>query len=395
VSTLTVSPTALFRFLLRVHGLAPESPCLTVADAVQSLEFVQEDSINICGRMHDLTLLSRIPDYASERLAEALYGPQRCLFEDYFPNLSALPLSDYRYFVRRRIARQQSGHWHSLTSGETPVAEELLARMKSEGPLRARESGDHHGHTTSGWGMRQKVTARVLEKLWLQGRILVERRENFERWFQRREDLVPELTALHEDPSLWPSPEEERWYLTRKRLRARRLFRLKKDEKEIMGKDALVTVQVEGQKERGWYVLAEDAALLAQAESLPVLDGVHLLAPLDPFIYDRARNTFFGGDISDYTWEVYTPEAKRRWGYYVLPILHGDRLIGFVDPKIDRKAKTLLLNVLTLEPDVEVSEVIEPLMERLRAYARWLGAERIAVTSVSSDTLRACAGPVV
>jgi uncharacterized protein YcaQ len=101
-----------------------------------------------------------------------------------------------------------------------------------------------------------------------------------------------------------------------------------------------------------------------------------LLAPLDPLVYDRNRNRAVYG--FDYTWEVYVPQEKRRWGYYVLPILFGDRLIGRVDPKIDRKTNTLHLHCLTVEDGVAAEAVREAVVTRLFAFARFLGAERFA-----------------
>jgi uncharacterized protein len=188
-----------------------------------------------------------------------------------------------------------------------------------------------------------------------------------------------------------PDEETERAYLMRKRLRAKRLFRPKMEERKTLGPDAFTAVAIEGDP-RPWYVLAEDTETLKAAADVPVGDALHLLAPLDPIVYDRARTKAIFG--FEYTWEVYTPAAKRRWGYYVLPILHDDRLVGRVDPKMDRKTKTLTLNALTLEPGVDAAPLLEPLTGRLRQYARWLGAERIVVTTADPDILRTVASPV-
>lgn len=386
---LKVSPAAARRFLVRAFAVDGFQTLPDVSTVLDRLEFVQQDSINVCGRIHDLILWSRVAGYTPDHLHETLYGAngQRRAFEYYFPNLCVLPAADYHYFMPAMRRRAETpGRWGGLTEEEIPIAEKLFARLDTDGPLRTRETGTEDGHTTSGWGMRTTVAAQVTEKLWLHGRLTVSHRQNFERWFDRTERLLPHVADLT------PAEEEaERIFLMRKRLRAKRLFRPKMDERKTLGPETFTTVHIEGDP-RPWYVLAEDTDTLKAAEDQPVGDTLHLLAPLDPVVYDRAR-TKSAFDF-EYTWEVYTPAAKRRWGYYVLPILHGDQLVGRVDPKIDRKTKTLTLNSLTLEPGVKASPLLKPLTERLRQYARWLGAERIAVTQAEPTALRGVAGPV-
>lgn len=379
--TITMDAVTARRFLLEAHGLTGFQTFPDVAAALRSLEFVQEDSINVCGRMHDLILWSRVRNYGSDMLATALYREPRQAFEYYFPNLCALPLSEYPYFVRSMRTRIDApGRWHSLSAEESVVAEILLGRMQSEGPMRTRANGDEHGHTLSGWGTRTRVATRVLEKLWLQGQVVVARREGFERWFHRADLVFPGMVRLHADETLLPTAKEEGQFLVRKRLRAKRLFRLKKSDALVLGEDAFVRVEIGGGK-RAWHALTEDAERLESAARIVPGKEAHLLAPLDPLVYDRERNRTLWG--FDYTWEVYVPQAKRRWGYYALPLLYGDKLIGRVDPKIDRKTKTLQLHSLTLEDGAVPEAVADALQTRLFAFARFLGAERFTFEEAS------------
>jgi uncharacterized protein YcaQ len=377
--TITIDTAAARRFLLEAHGLTGFQTFPDVASALQRLEFVQEDSINVCGRMHDLILWSRVADYSPDKLAAALYSEPRQAFEYYFPNLCALPIEEYSYFVRSMRARINApGRWHALSPEESEVAAILLTRMQAEGPMRTRTNGDEHGHTMSGWGTRTRVATRVLEKLWLQGHVVVARREGFERWFHRADLIFPELVGLHADETRLPSLEEERRYLTRKRLRTRRLFKPKKSDTETLGDDSFVKIQIQNVPQP-WYILDEDLPAIERLQQDPPTHNsteALLLAPLDPLIYDRNRNRAVFG--FDYTWEVYVPQAKRRWGYYVLPILYGDRLVGRVDPKIDRKTGTLQLVSLALEAEVDPDAVVEAVTNRLFAFGRFLQAERFA-----------------
>jgi uncharacterized protein YcaQ len=230
----------------------------------------------------------------------------------------------------------------------------------------------------SGWGTRTRVATRVLEKLWLQGHFVVARREGFERWFHRADLIIPELVGLHADEAKLPTIEEEKHFLTRKRLRARRLFKPKRGDMETLGAGSFVKVQVQNVPQ-AWYILEEDLPVMERIQNGPApkpsAEAI-LLAPLDPLVYDRSRN----GAIFDfeYTWEVYVPQPKRRWGYYVLPILYQDKLIGRLDPKLDRKTSTLQLISLTLEAGVVPETVTDALVTRISAFARFLGANQIA-----------------
>jgi uncharacterized protein YcaQ len=271
--------------------------------------------------------------------------------------------------MRRR--RHSEGRWHRLTPEEQPVSERLLAHITENGPLRTRAAGSDDGHTVSGWGTRTTVAARVIEKLWLQGHLAVAHRENFERYFDLWDRCFPESGAI-------ASVDEGTMatHLTRKRLRTRRLFRLKKLDQEMLGKSAFITVQIE-EESRPWHILAEDLPLLLECQKQPAPETCHLLAPLDPLIYDRERNRSLWD--FDYIWEVYTPTAKRKWGYYVLPILYGDKIIGRVDPKLDRRNGTLKIISLQWEAHTDVAAV-RPIVEtRLQEFARFLEAESIVM----------------
>ena len=167
----------------------------------------------------------------------------------------------------------------------------------------------------------------VADKLFLHGRLGIARRVGFLRAFDRIERLLPADVLA----SAAPDAGAVAGYLLRKRLRARRLFRLRPADKAMLAPDEVVAVSIENDA-RPWYVFAADAEALARNE--PVPEMLHLLAPLDPLVYDRDRTRLLWD--FDYSWEIYTPAAKRRFGYYVLPMLLGDRLVGRIEPRVDR-----------------------------------------------------------
>lgn len=387
MKTVSVTREQARRFLIHVFALEQFQSLSSPQETINRLEFVQEDSINICGRMHDLILWPRVAGYTPEHLAETLYGQGAGAFEYWFPNLCALPLEDYPHFAPRMQERAKTpGRWGALSQDEESVAQKILEALDTGGPMRTRTHGTEDGHTLSGWGTRATVVSQVCEKLLLQGRLSVARRTNFERYFDRTERVYPAVAHWHHPDTSHPDPTETTRHLARKRLRAKRLFPLKKAEMGALGKDAITEVKIEGVKRR-YYCLAEDTERLCDAPPVSG-DELFLLAPLDPLVYDRNRNR----DLFDfdYTWEVYVPAEKRKWGYYVLPILQGEHIIGRVDPKLDRKTHTLNLLSLTLEDGIDPTAVAASLTSRLRDYATFLGAEQIVLAETIAPPIRQC-----
>ena len=377
VQSITVTKAQARHFLLRAFSLEQWQSLPSVESAIQTLEFVQEDSINICGRIHDLILWPRVQGYTPEKLSEALYGPSASAFEIHFPNLAALSRSDYPYFVARMKERQAvPGRWQGLFPQEEPVAQAFLEALDTHGPLSTRSHGNDFGHMQSGWGTRATVVSQVVEKLWLHGTLSIAHRKNFERYFDRTERVASGLAHWHAPTTTLPDPTETARFRARKRLKAKALFRPKRDELAVLGESAFCKVEIDGVK-RPWYCLTEDIPSLTNAPSLARAGvsaaRVSLLAPLDPLIYDRERTR----DLFDfdYTWEVYTPAEKRRWGYYVLPILQGDHLVGRVDPKLNRKTGTLEILSLSLAPEADRSAV----QAQLEAMATFLGASSLRI----------------
>jgi uncharacterized protein len=384
VQTIRITKADARAFLIRAFALESWQSLPDTESAIRALEFVQEDSIPICGRMHDLILWPRVAGYTPQSLADALYGPTATAFEIHFPNLAALPREDYPYFVRRMQARQEEpGRWQGLLAEEEPVAAAFLEALDTLGPLSTRRHGNDSGHMLSGWGTRSTVISQVAEKLWLHGKLGIAHRKNFERYFDRLERVAPELAAWHAPDATLPDPVEARRYLVRKRLKAKVLFRPGRDDKATLGESAFCKVEIEGLT-KPWYTLneftpfAEPEGVGRGTRTGGGAAGLRLLAPLDPLVYDRQRNREIFD--FDYTWEVYVPAEKRKWGYYVLPILHDSQLVGRVDLKRDTKAGALQVLSLTVEENVVLETVAEPIAMRLRELAEFLGVSRVEVT---------------
>ncbi len=369
---------------------------LGVVERLGSLQF---DPLEIAGRNHDLVLAARIAGYRREMTDVLLYD-RRLLFEAYNKGLSILPTAElplYRLAWDRARARHDGGAFDD----HAPLVEELLDRIRRGGPL---SSTDVEPRASIDWYWRPTNQVRaILEALAEAGILGIARREGNRRVYDLAERLFPAdvlarrpavrdqarhrllsryrahgLLGAAGQAELWagtgpaaPDPRRDS-YPSRSEIRA-----------ELIADGELVPVAVEGLRGPR-LVVASDLPFLERAVSevhagAPpggVAPGVSFLGPLDPFCWDRdLLRGLFG---FDYVWEVYVPRARRRWGYYVLPVLFGDRLVGRIEPRFDRPAKTVRVLGAWWEPgfDPLASDGFVPaLASALDAY-RDLGSAR-------------------
>ncbi len=409
-------PTAR-RFAVLRHLLAPPRSLPAgpegVLAAVERLGSLQFDPLEVAGRNHDLVLLARVADYRREWTDELLYGSRR-LYETYNKGLSLVPtteLAAYRVTWDRARRRHDGGAFDE----HAPLVEELLERIRRDGPL---SSTDLESRAAIDWYWRPTNPVRaILEALAEAGILGLRRRIGNRREYDLVERLFPaEVLAEHLPERdqlrhkllsryrahglLGRSGSAELWYgtgpaaaqadradaPTRTGLRA-----------ELVESGALVPVEVAGVRgER--YLVAEESVFLDAAEREVVAEGASgsaaepwwagrpgggapgtaFLAPLDPFVWDRDYLRALHG--FDYVWEVYVPAKKRRWGYYVLPILHGDRLVGRIEPRIDRSAGQLRVLGLWWEDGFDPladPRFVPSFVEALEAHRRFGGVRRV------------------
>jgi uncharacterized protein YcaQ len=376
------------RFLAIRHLLAPPralpaSPesVLVVVDRLGSLQL---DPLDVAGRNHDLVLQARIAGYRRDLTDELLYG-RRLLFEAYNKALNLLPTRELPYY---RITWQNGadGRAGQLVREQAALAEKVLAAITAEGP---KCSSDFEREAAIDWWWGPTSAARaVLEALTVSGRLGLARRDGNRRYYDLTERLFPPdlletripereqmrhkllsryrghgLLGAQGSGELWPGTGTAE---TRTALR-----------RELLERGEIVAVAVDAMRgER--YMVGDELPLLAQAEREVAEEsgpdaggawGCSFIAPLDPLLWDRgALGPLYD---FDYRWEVYTPAAKRRWGYYVLPILFGDRLVGRIEPRIDRAAKAVRILGLTWEPGfdpVEAPGFVAAFSDALNAY---------------------------
>jgi len=394
MTPLQISADHARRFLATRHLLAPPrmlaAKPASVLEVVERLGLLQFDPLEVPGaRNHDLVLHARIGGYRREWCEQWLYGEDRRLIELYNKSLNLVPMHELPHY-RITWHRTSPGLDNGILKEQSAVAEAVLKRLKADGPL-STAAFSEHGHAVDWWWAPTRASRAVMEALFVSGRIGIARRDGNRRYYDLIERLVPaKLLKLKE-------PEEVA--LTHRllsRFRATGLTKAVGTQGEVMysagsGPERaqrtarlvedgeLLPIEVDGLKGTRYMIASEESILEATADATSLLrPDVSFLAPLDPLVWDR-RQLRDLWDF-DYLWEVYVPEAKRKWGYYVLPILFGDRFVGRIEPRLDRRAKTL--NILGIwfqsgfEP-MEEPRFVTALREAVEAYRSFVGAEQV------------------
>ena len=388
------------RFLVRRQLLDPPRSLPakpeSVLRVIERLGSVQFDPLEVPGaRSNDLMLHARIKNFRREWTDGWLYAPlgERRLIELYNKSLNILPIEE---LPLHRAAWEQ---WrHGLESGvlheHAELVTTILGRVERDGELSTDAFRDIQHRIEWWWDSDGTTTTRtakaVMEALFVIGRLGIARREGSRRHYDLIERLVPaDLLAQRTDV------QKQHQHRLLSRHRGVGLMAIGGQSELVAGtgsaadrvrmtaalidEGTLRPVQVEGFREVR-HVLADEWRILeATATPDPTsVPSVSLVAPLDPLMWDRRLvKGLFG---FDYLWEVYVPEAKRRWGYYVLPILFGDRLVGRIEPRYERATGTLRIAGVWFEDGfspMEEPHFIPALEDALRAYRSFVGARKV------------------
>lgn len=377
-------------------GPPPRRPTKAMMlDTIRHLGAVQIDSINVVARSHHIVLWSRLGNHDPAWLDELL-GRDRAIFEYWTHAAAYSPIELFPYF-RLIMRRFHDPDGYGL--GDDTLAwirdnrdlfEHVVETVRVNGPVAATSFQAPDGAPRPGpWSWYgNKPTNRALEFLWTMGVLMIDRREKFQRWY----DLVERVHPTWDD-ALLPSVEEQRLALGAHALRAMGLttarwlpdyFRTwgaraitgsasKHILDELVDRGAGVPARIEG---------VDDPVVV----STELLDRrfrpsrTTLLSPFDSLIWDRRRTeALFDFELR---LEAYTPAPKRRYGYFSLPILYRDRLVGRLDPKADRKRAEFWVKALHLEPwfaPKADERFYADLAATLRQFASFNGCETIQI----------------
>jgi uncharacterized protein YcaQ len=344
--------------------------------AVDRMGLVQIDSVNVVVRSHYMPLFSRIGSYTMGSLDDLAYR-RRELFEYWGHVASLLPMRHYPLFRHRMDSARTWKHIERVRRKEPKYVQGVLDEVRERGPLTAGDLEDPGKRTGPWWGRGKGKIA--LEALFGSGELTVRERRNFARVYDLTERVIPEEVLAR------PAPSREEAHRELLRLSARShgigtardladYYRIPISEARARLAELVEAGDVQEVKVEGW----KGPAFVHPESRLPRrIDARALLTPFDPIVWERERaERLFG---FRYRIEIYVPEPKREYGYYVMPFLLGDRLVARVDLKSKREEGALLVRGAWIEDGQEPRTVAPELAEELGTMATWLGLDRVHV----------------
>lgn len=359
-----------------------------IGNLIERMGFVQLDTINVVDRAHHLTLASRADGYAHAML-DALQGQQRMIFEHWTHDASLIPT---RWFAhcKHRFKRYQASSWHKqrLGADATRVIRQVLKRITADGPLLSRDFQQPDRIARNGW-WDWKPHKAALEHLWRAGRLYVIGRVNFHKVYDLTERAVPQhhalpMTSRDELIDFACRTALERLGLATAReisqfwnmvlvadIRPWLERALQRGEiEQVLVQSADASAPVRSFALSGWQKRLRE---LAEAP-----DRARLLCPFDPVLRDRARALRLFN--FEYRFEAFVPQAKRKFGYYTMPVLERDRLIARVDPKLHRAQSLLEIKRVWWEQGITPTKARRKMLEQAaERLATFTGASRVSI----------------
>jgi len=404
VSSIILSVQQARNLHLAAQGLlAPPSKPATraaVRACIDRMALLQIDTIHVVARSPYLVLFSRLGHYPRAWLEEAL--AKGALFETWAHEACFAPMNDLLlHRAYNKAARRHWGLYHAERTNARQRAQldGLLEHIATQGPVKSSDFARTHGEGGGWWGWKDEK--RWLETLFATGELMVARRENFHRVYDLAQRVAPQALALESvDAPLHVAQVRQhfiersiaalgiaqaRWVNDYYRLKPR----LKDGDLDaLVDRGSLLRVGVQGWRGAG-YVHRSHATLLKKAAASR-LTPQHstLLSPFDPVVWDRERaSTFFD---FDYRIECYTPEPKRIYGYFVLPILCRGELIGRLDAKAHRGEGVFEVKALHAQPGLKWhAEQIEAVATAIGHCATWHDTPTVRITAAQPRGLKA------
>lgn len=350
------------QFLLRKQGLLGEYRLEGkegVLAYVRQAGCIQFDPIDVCGKNAELVLQSRVKGFQKQMLAELLYEDRKLL--DYFDkNLAIVSTDDWPYLECFREYYRE----HSRGKEEVDrIAQEIKRAIKENGPVSSKDI-DFNEKVDWYWSST-KLSRAALESLYFRGELIVHHKKGTNKYYALSEEYIPK-ELLHAPNPFASEPDHLKWRVLRRISAVGLLWNKPSDAwlgiwdlraaernqvfEELVKEGRLLEITVEGCKD-SFYCVSEDEKLLQEILSSPEYkERTELIAPLDCMLWDRKLiRELFG---FDYKWEIYTPEVQRKYGYYVLPVLMGERFAARVEVIAAYKDKKLTVKHIWLEKDV-------------------------------------------
>lgn len=382
------------QFLLLKHGLLGEYQFTGkqgVLDFVRQVGCIQYDPIDVCGKNAELALQSRIEGFTKSMLDELLYK-DRSLVDYPDKNLAIIPLEDWPYFERyRQAARQHAKRYPEMEA----LTEQVRTHIQNHGAVSSDDlklDGNFAWQSAIHWSGGNNTSRSVLEQMYSTGELIIHHKKGTRKYYDIAEKYI-QPNLLNAPEPLPDELEHHKWRVLR-RIGAvgllwnrasdawLNIWGLKTEQRnevfrQLLHEARIVAVTVEQMKD----------ILYCRAEDLPLIEAVlqnpapefrcEMIAPLDNMMWDRKLiNKLFG---FDYTWEIYTPAIKRKFGYYVLPLLFGESFIGRAEVIAERKTGTLAVKNIWYENGVKQTKQLRSALDDcFHKFALFNGCETIS-----------------
>lgn len=392
VSALKISKDAARRLQLEKQGIGDPPRKVTkkqVYDTVEGLGCLQIDTINVVERAHYFTLWTRLSQYEKEDLHTLAYKDW-CLFEGWGHAMCYMPMNDWRYLIAANKQRAKDAVIHKgwFSRVEPDIIDAVRRRIKTEGPL---SSASFEGKKPSSGWWGWKPAKRGLEALFSAGELMVVRRDGFQRVYDLTERVLPSWVEISE-----PSEEERvKFFVTStlgclgaikpadiKSYYYNWCIKLERTVKQLqalldeMVEERVVTkISVDGLRSPH-YCLTEDVPRFEKLADDWKYENVHFVNYFDSLLWHADRvKSLFGFERA---LEIYLKPKDRRFGYFSIPILYGDKLVGRFDPKLERKEKKLIIRGLWFEEGFKPDEQFEnEFLKTLDDFASFNKAEKV------------------
>ncbi|MBQ6261105.1 MAG: YcaQ family DNA glycosylase [Firmicutes bacterium] len=366
------------RFILSKQGLLGKYRFAGKAGAYQYIRqagCIQYDPVDVCGKNAELTLQSRVRGFTKEMLSELLYK-DRLLVDYTDKELSIWPTEDWPYFS---VYRDRSRIHGAGFPGIPELEEQAVAYIRENGPVSSdtlpipgKVFWHSSMHWSGNWHGTSPAARSVLEQLYTDGVLLIHHKSGSRKFY----DLADKYFSRELLDAENPCPDETSFleWRIRRRIGAVGLLWNRRS-------DAFLGIEMTtGQRDAAFEKLEAGGSILKAAvegirfpmyfltEDLPLVDAVladevdlyrrlEFLAPLDPMLWDRKLVEALWD--YRYSWEIYTPAGKRKFGYYVLPMLYGEKMAGRIEAAADRKAETLVIKNIWYEPGIRRTKKLD------------------------------------
>ncbi|WP_075186670.1 winged helix-turn-helix domain-containing protein [Teredinibacter haidensis] len=378
------------RLALAAQGLLQAQPygrgLAGARKAINQLGYVQIDTISVVERAHHHVIHSRVPAFKPAMTNQMLLDGD--IFEYWAHAAAFLPIADFRFSLPYKHAIK-SGQTHWYKTRDKKLMGELLARIRSDGPIRSRDVETNTSKRAGWWDW--KPAKKALEQMYMEGDLMVSDREGFQKTYDLTERVLPSQVNLQ-----MPSMEEFAAHIVEQQLRChgivslkgltylRRSTDLRKTVKALVNERLAQRTLEQVQVDSGEVFILETGAL---ERRLPRVNSrMLILSPFDNSVIQRERlKTLFQ---YDYQIECYVPAAKRRYGYFCLPLLYRDEFVGRVDCKAHRKSSHLEIKSLHLEPhSFDEDVVLMAFVEAITIFSLFQKCDSVSLTNANPKRL--------